>query len=106
LLSFPSAVYQARVVAEVTKPTALKPTLGTIAPQLGYVSGDEKAQDQSRNQLAPWRAWYKTTRSATRRQTILLRDLYTLQYVRPHRRHRHGGRSHQAASGIRGAVLG
>jgi 5-methylcytosine-specific restriction endonuclease McrA len=82
----------------MAKLTALKPSLGNIAPRLGYASGDEKAQDKSRNQLAPWRAWYKTTRWTKLRQTILLRDLYTcamcgriastgmvVDHIKPHR---------------------
>lgn len=56
---------------------ALKPSLGSIAPRLGYAQGDEKAQDRNRDQLAPWRSWYKTTRWTKLRQTILVRDLYT-----------------------------
>jgi 5-methylcytosine-specific restriction protein A len=61
------------------KLTALRPTLGSIAPSLGYIPGDTKAQDKSRDQFAPWRAWYKTTRWTKLRQVILLRDLYTCQ---------------------------
>ena len=57
----------------------LKPSLTGIAPSLGYVPGDIKAQDKSRDQLAPYRAWYKTTRWIKLRQVILLRDLYTCQ---------------------------
>src|SRR3569832_196419 len=81
---------------------SLKPALGGIAPRLGYASGDTKAQDRSRDQLAPWRAWYKTTRWTKLRQQILLRDLYTCQmcgrlgstgmvvdHIKPHRGSEH-----------------
>lgn len=61
------------------KLTALKPTLGNIAPRLGYASGDEKAQDKSRNQMAPWRAWYRTARWQKLRQQVFVRDLYRSQ---------------------------
>lgn len=77
---------------------ALKPAIGTLAPRIGYMPGDTKAQDRSRNQLAPWRAWYRTARWARLRQTILLRDLYQCQmckrisstgmvvdHIKPHR---------------------
>lgn len=61
------------------KLTALKPTLGAVAPRLGYASGDEKAQDKSRNQLAPWRAWYRTARWLKLRQQVFARDHYRCQ---------------------------
>lgn len=82
----------------MAKLSALKPQLGGLASALGYAQGDEKAQDKSRNQLAPWRAWYKTARWVKLRQAILLRDLYTcktcgrvastgmvVDHVKPHR---------------------
>jgi 5-methylcytosine-specific restriction protein A len=69
-----------------------------LAPAIGYAQGDAKAGDKERNQLAPWRSWYKTARWLKLRQVILLRDLYTCQmcgrmgstgmvvdHVKPHR---------------------
>jgi 5-methylcytosine-specific restriction protein A len=80
------------------KLTSLRPALGSIVPALGYIPGDTKAQDKHRDQLAPWRAWYKTTRWTKLRQVILLRDLYTcamcghvgakgmtVDHIKPHR---------------------
>lgn len=63
----------------MAKLSALKPQLGSIAPTLGYAQGDEKAQDKSRNRLAPWRAWYSTARWLKLRQQVFIRDLYTCQ---------------------------
>lgn len=63
----------------MAKLSALKPQLGSIAPALGYAQGDEKAQDKSRNQLAPWRAWYNTARWQKLRHQVFIRDLYTCQ---------------------------
>lgn len=76
----------------------LRPSLGTSAPRLGYAQGDTRAQDKSRDQLAPWRAWYKTARWTKLRRAILVRDLFTCQmcgrvsasgmtvdHIRPHR---------------------
>jgi 5-methylcytosine-specific restriction protein A len=61
------------------KLTRLKPTLGTIAPRLGYAEGDAKAADKSRNQLAPWRAWYRTARWQKLRHQVFVRDAYKCQ---------------------------
>jgi 5-methylcytosine-specific restriction protein A len=77
---------------------ALTPQIGSLAPRIGYMPGDEKAQDRSRSQLAPWRAWYRTARWQSLRQAVLLRDLYTcrmcgrigvtgmvVDHIKPHR---------------------
>lgn len=84
------------------KLTNLRSSIGTLSPGIGYAPGDTKAADKSRNQLAPWRAWYKTARWLKLRQVILLRDLYRCQmcgrvsstgmvvdHVRPHRGDEH-----------------
>ncbi len=76
----------------------LQPTMSRLAPRLGFAEGDAKAADKSRNQLSPWRTWYKSARWLKLRQVILLRDLYQCQmcgrigtqgmvvdHVRPHR---------------------
>jgi 5-methylcytosine-specific restriction protein A len=56
---------------------ALRSTVAPLAPRVGFIQGDEKAQDKSRNMMAPWRAWYKTARWTSLRKVILVRDLYT-----------------------------
>lgn len=56
---------------------ALPSRIPTLAPRIGYTQGDTKAQDRSRDAFAPWRAWYRTTRWAKLRASILKRDLYT-----------------------------
>lgn len=57
----------------------LRPSIGQLAPRLGYVPGDEKAADKQRNSLAPWRAWYGTSRWAQLRHEVFLRDGYRCQ---------------------------
>ena len=66
----------------MAKLSALRPQLGSIAPSLGYAQGDERAADKARDQMAPWRAWYKTARWVKLRQRILRRDLYTCAMCR------------------------
>lgn len=61
------------------KLTNLRPTIGKLSPRLGFAEGDTKAADKSRNQLAPWRAWYKTARWLKLRQQVFVRDLYQCQ---------------------------
>lgn len=69
-----------------------------LAPRIGYMPGDTKAQDKAREHLAPYRKWYRTARWARLRQTILVRDLYQCQmcnrisstgmvvdHIKPHR---------------------
>lgn len=54
-----------------------KPRLSSVAPRLGYASGDKAAQNRSREAFAPWRAWYRTARWARLRTKVLVRDAYT-----------------------------
>ncbi|MGY3609916.1 MULTISPECIES: HNH endonuclease [unclassified Bradyrhizobium] len=61
------------------KLTTLRPRLGTAAPRLSYAAGDEKAADRRREQLSPWRAWYRTPRWRQLRLEIFVRDNYTCQ---------------------------
>lgn len=61
------------------KLTNLRSNIGSLSPRLGFAQGDTKAADKSRNQLAPWRAWYKTARWAKLRHQVFLRDLYKCQ---------------------------
>jgi 5-methylcytosine-specific restriction protein A len=80
--------------------TTIKPILGRLAPRIGYGEGDAKAADRARNSLAPWRAWYKTSRWQKLRARIMLRDKYQCQmcgrigdrgmvadHIKPHRGH-------------------
>jgi len=57
----------------------LKPRLAAVPPRLGYVPGDTKAQDKTRDTLAPWRAWYRTPRWQRLRQAVFVRDGYICQ---------------------------
>ncbi len=59
--------------------TNLKPSVSRLAPRLGYAEGDIKAADKARNQLAAWRAWYKTKRWADLRLSTFVRDGFTCQ---------------------------
>lgn len=61
------------------KLTNLKPSVSGLAPRIGYAPGDAKAADKSRNQLAPWRAWYRTARWQKLRQQVFVRDAYKCQ---------------------------
>lgn len=54
-------------------------TLSIASPKLAYAQGDKRAADRSREQLAPWRAWYRTERWQRLRLQVFLRDLYTCQ---------------------------
>src|SRR4051812_1432727 len=56
---------------------ALKPRLSTLAPRLGYASGDDVAFDRHRDRTQHWRQWYKTGRWQSLRRAILVRDGYT-----------------------------
>lgn len=58
---------------------ALKPTLAQLPPRLGYIPGDERAQDRARNDAAPWRAWYGTARWARLRSQVFVRDRFVCQ---------------------------
>lgn len=57
----------------------MPPRVASAKPRLGYAEGDIKAQDRSRNDLAPWRKWYSTARWRKLKAAIHLRDLYTCQ---------------------------
>ena len=80
----------------------LRSSVGSLAPRIGYSEGDAKAADKARNQLAPWRVWYRSAQWLRLRQTILLRDRYMCQmcgrvsstgmvidHVRPHHGNEH-----------------
>lgn len=56
---------------------SLKPRIGTLAPRVGYVPGDEKARDRQRAAVNDWRGWYKLKRWADLRHAVFLRDNYT-----------------------------
>lgn len=58
---------------------ALKPRVGTLAPRIGYASGDEKARDRQRDQLQAYRKWYRTAKWAETRMRVLVRDKFTCQ---------------------------
>lgn len=58
---------------------ALRPSLQSLPPLIGYMPGDEKAQDKARNQLSPWRAWYKTQRWQDLRMQAFARDGFVCQ---------------------------
>lgn len=57
----------------------LRPSIGSLSPRIGYTEGDTKAADKSRNQLAPWRAWYRTARWQKLRVMVFVRDHFTCQ---------------------------
>lgn len=50
-----------------------------MPPRLGFMPGDEKAADKSRNDAAPWRQWYKTARWQRLRMQCFVRDNFTCQ---------------------------
>lgn len=58
---------------------ALKPSVATLAPRVGFTPGDQKAGDRARNNAAPWRAWYRTQRWQRLRQQVFVRDFYKCQ---------------------------
>lgn len=57
--------------------TSIKPRIGTLAPRIGYASGDEQARSRQRDATQSWRAWYKTARWQKLRWSVLVRDLFT-----------------------------
>jgi len=59
--------------------SGLKPTVGRLAPRVGYAEGDTQAAEQQRYQLSPWRNWYHLARWKELRQRVFLRDGYTCQ---------------------------
>ena len=54
-------------------------SLTVASPRLGYAQGNQKAADRSREQLAPWRLWYRTARWQRLRHEVFLRDGYVCQ---------------------------
>jgi 5-methylcytosine-specific restriction endonuclease McrA len=62
----------------MAKLKTIKPLVGTLKPLLGRAQG-EKAREQHRYRMQPWRAWYNTTRWARLRRQAFERDLYTCQ---------------------------
>jgi 5-methylcytosine-specific restriction endonuclease McrA len=62
--------------------TTLRPRLSAAPPRLAYAAGDEKAADRRRDQLSPWRQWYRTERWRKLRQEVFVRDSYTCQRTR------------------------
>ena len=54
-------------------------TLSIASPKLAYAQGDKRAADRSREQLAPWRLWYRTARWQRLRHEAFLRDGYVCQ---------------------------
>jgi 5-methylcytosine-specific restriction protein A len=63
----------------VGKLKSLRSGIAPLAPRVGFIPGDEKAQDKSRNNAAPWRAWYRTERWRRLRQQAFVRDHYRCQ---------------------------
>jgi 5-methylcytosine-specific restriction protein A len=57
----------------------LKPSLRNLSPRIGYAEGDAKAGDKARNNLAPWRAWYRTARWQHLRMQVFTRDAFKCQ---------------------------
>lgn len=57
----------------------LKPSVGALAPRLGYVPGDEKAIDRMRTRDQGWRGWYKLKRWADLKRAVFVRDKYICQ---------------------------
>lgn len=57
--------------------TGLKPTVGRLAPRVGYAEGDEKGFERQRRQTHPYRAWYNTARWRALRMAVLVRDHFT-----------------------------
>jgi 5-methylcytosine-specific restriction endonuclease McrA len=57
--------------------SGLKPTIGRLAPRVGYTEGDAKGFDKQRRQTVPWRAWYNLARWKDLRLSILERDMFT-----------------------------
>lgn len=57
----------------------LKPAISALAPRVGFAPGDAKAGDKARNQLAPWRAWYRTPRWQHLRMQVFIRDAFKCQ---------------------------
>lgn len=58
---------------------ALRPAIRALAPRIGFVEGDARAADRSRNVMAPSRAWYKTKRWQDLRLQVFVRDGYKCQ---------------------------
>ena len=57
----------------------IKPRIGTLAPRIGRVAGDETARLRERDQNVEWRKWYKTARWQKLRMSVLVRDMFTCQ---------------------------
>lgn len=57
----------------------MPPAIAPLPPRIGYLPGDEKAQDRSRNAAAPWRSWYKTQRWLRLRWQVFVRDGFICQ---------------------------
>ena len=57
----------------------IPPRIGALPPRLGFASGDKKAADKSRNDAAPWRAWYGLARWKALRLFVFARDGYICQ---------------------------
>lgn len=58
---------------------ALAPRLAPLAPRIGFATGDAKGADRSREQFAPWRAWYRTERWRKLRLEVFVRDGFVCQ---------------------------
>ena len=61
--------------------STIKPRLGNVSPRLHSVSRAalEQARHHCRDEVQPWRRWYKTARWQKLRLSVLQRDRYTCQ---------------------------
>ncbi|WP_439572622.1 HNH endonuclease [Phreatobacter sp.] len=76
-------------------------SIGTLSPMVGHLPQGEAQRSRLRDEMAPWRRWYKTARWQKLRWSVLVRDNFTCQcgcgtvvadtsqlvcdHVRPHR---------------------
>jgi 5-methylcytosine-specific restriction endonuclease McrA len=59
------------------KLSALQPPVATLAPLIGYSSGNEQARSRYRDATIASRSWYKTSKWQALRWQVLVRDLFT-----------------------------
>lgn len=57
----------------------LRPSVGRLAPRLGYAEGDQSGKEAYRRQIHPWRKWYQSGRWRKLRLEIFARDAYVCQ---------------------------